>query len=158
MSATHQWSESNGAGEVVTDGISDANFGSTDAANLTPASYPVVSGENSFHKCFRSKFSSTFTEISNMKIWKSAGAYVTGEALKYKESTSYIQPSASALGGSSDIPVTEPGSQNVLSAAGTATITSAGYTEYMLMQIQSTGSTPAGAGNTKTLMFQYDEM
>lgn len=158
MSATHQWSESNGAGEVVTDGITNANFGSTDAANLTPASYPVVAGENSFHKCLRSKFTDTFTEISNMKIWKSVGAYVTGEALKYLESTSYVQPVATALGGSSDIPTSEPGSQNVLSAAGTATITAAGYTEYMLMQIQSTGSTPAGAANTKTLTFQYDEM
>jgi len=157
MSATHQWSESNGVGEDVTDDITTVNFGSVDADDLTPSTYPIVAGENSYHKCIRCKFSDTFTEISNMKIWKSAGAYVTGEALKYKESTSYVQPVTTALGSASDIPVSEPGSQNVLSAAGTATITSVGYTEYMLMQLQTTVGTPAGAVNTKTLTFQYDE-
>jgi hypothetical protein len=157
MGATHTWSESNGAGEVVTDGITTVNFGSVDSADLTPVSNPIVAGENSFHKCIRSKFSSTFTEISNMKIWKSAGAYATGEAIQYKESTSYVQPVETALSGAAAIPTSEP-SQNVLSAAGTATITVAGYTEYMLMQEQTTVSTPAGAVATKTLTFQYDEI
>ena len=157
MSATHQWSESNGAGEVVTNDITTVNFGSVDSADLTPASDPVVTGENSFHKCIRCKFSSTFTEISNMKIWKSLGAYATGEVIQYKESTAYVQPVETALSGASAIPTSEP-SQNVLSAAGTATITAAGYTEYMLLQIQSTVSTPAGAAATKTLTFQYDVM
>jgi len=157
MSATHEWSESSGVGEVVTDSISTVNFGSVDATDLTPATDPILASENSFHKAIRCKFSSTFTEISNMKIWKSAGAYVTGETLKYKESTSYVQPVETALSSATDIPVAEPGSQNVLSAAGTSTITSAGYTEYMLMQLQTTGSTPAGAVNQKTLTFQYDE-
>ncbi len=157
MSATHQWSESNGAGEAVTDDITTINFGSVDAADLIPATDPILASENSFHKCIRCKFSSAFTEISNMKIWKSVGVYVTGEALKYKEDTSYVQPAEASLGGATDIPVAEPGSQNVLSAAGTATIVAPGYTEYMQMQLQTTGATPAGAVNQKTLTFQYDE-
>jgi hypothetical protein len=32
-----------------------------------------------------------------------------------------------------------------------------GYTKYIRMQTHSTSSTPAGAGATKTLTFQYDE-
>jgi len=42
MSASYQWSESNAAGEVVTDDISTLNFGSNDSADLTPATYPIV--------------------------------------------------------------------------------------------------------------------
>ncbi len=153
MAATHQWSESNGATPTVTDGITNINFGSTDAADLTPSSYPIIAGENSFHKAIRCKFSGTFTEISNMRIWKSAGAYKTDEAIVFKVQASYIQPTATALSGASAIPVTEP-SENV----SPTTITVAGYTDYIHLQLQSQLTTPAGAVNQKTFTFKYDEM
>lgn len=153
MAATHEWSESNGAGPSVTDGISNINFGSTDAVNLTPSSYPVIAGENSFHKAIRCKFSGTFTEISNMRIWKSAGAYKTDESVVFKVQAGYVQPAASALSGAAAIPTSEP-SENV----SPTTITVAGYTDYILLQLQSLITTPAGAVNQKTFTFKYDEM
>jgi hypothetical protein len=159
MAATYQWSEANGSGETVTDGISNMNFGDTDAANLTPASYPIVAGNNSYEKDIKAKFSGTFTEISNMKFWKSAGAYVTGEDIKADQVTSYVQPvKTTSTRAVTTIPTTEGTALAILSAAGTTTITAAGYSRYICLQLQTTVSTPAGAVNQKEFTFQYDEV
>jgi hypothetical protein len=161
MSASFQFSESNGAGETVTDGITNVNFGSSDAPNLVVASYPITAGLNSFAKYIRAKFTGTWTEISNMKFWKSAGAYVTGEAIKASANAVYATPSATGTG-DSDIPTVEGSALAINSAEGEATIVYgasgvSGYSGYIRMQLQTTVSTPAGAVNQKTLTFQYDE-
>jgi hypothetical protein len=159
MAATFQWSEANGAGESVTDGISNLNFGDTDAPNITPASYPIVAGNNGYEKDIKAKFGGTFTEISNMKFWKSAGAYVTGEDIKADEVTSYVQPvKTTSTRAVTTVPTTEGTAITVHSAAGGTTITAAGYTRYICLQLQTTTSSPAGAVNQKTFTFQYDEV
>lgn len=161
MSATFAFSESNGSGETVTDGISNLNMGDVDSPNLSVSTYPVVAGNNGYEKNLRAKFStgSGFTEISNMKFWKSAGDYVTGEALKADEVTSYVQPVKTTSTRATDAIPTAVGSAiTVHSAAGGATITSPGYTRYLCLQLQTTGSTPSGSLNQKTLTFQYDEV
>jgi len=153
MSAIHEFSESNGVGAVVTDSITNINFGSTDDHDLVPADYTIIAGENSFHKCIRCKFSSTFTEISNMKFWKSLGDFLTGEAIKFICEVAYSQPATTPLTSAVDIPVSEPGSANITPS----TISAPGYTDYIKLQEQTTGSTPAGNVNTKTFTFKYDE-
>ena len=158
MSATFEWSESNGASETVTDNISNLNFGSNDSANITPATYPIVAGNNSYEKYIRAKFSGTFTEISNMKFWKSAGAYKTGEAIKAAANVAYSTPTSSTSSvATSNVPESEASALSIQSSGGTSTITSPGYTKYICLQLQTTSSTPAGAVNTKTFTFQYDE-
>ena len=157
MPATYEWSESNGAGETVQDNIANLNFGSNDSYEIVPATYPVIASENSFSKYIRAKFSSTFTEISNMKFWKSAGAYVTGEDIVAQANVVYATPSATATGDST-IPVIVGSALSVQSAAGTGTITAPGYTKYIRLQLQTTGSTPSGSVNQKTFTFQYDEV
>ena len=160
MAATFQWSESNGVGETVTDGISNLNFGDTDAVNLVTTSFPIVAGDNGYEKYLRAKFSGTFTEISNMKLWKSAGAYVTGEAIKAAANQAYIQPvkTTSAIA-TVDIPIVEGSALSIEESGGvTGLITAPGYTKYIALQLQTTVSTPAGAVNTKTFTFQYDEI
>ena len=154
MAADFEFSESNGAGEVVQDGIANVNFGSTDDHELTPASYPVVAGENSYWKCIRAHFEGTFEEISNMKFWKSAGAFGTGEAIVWKCDDAYVQPAETALSGSASVPTAEPGGENITPS----TIESSGYTDYIFLQLQTTGSTPAGAIAQKTFTFKYDEV
>jgi hypothetical protein len=159
MAATYQWSESNAAGEVVTDNISTLNFGSDDSADLTPASHPIVAGQNSFEKYIRAKFGGTFTEISNMLFWKSSGAYKTGESVKAAANQTYTQPvSSSSSKATSDIPTSQGTALAIQAADGSATIVAAGYTKYIVLQLQTTSSTPAGAVNTKTMTFQYDEV
>lgn len=159
MAATYAWSESNGAGEVVTDSISTLNYGSTDAADLTAASYPVVAGQSSYEKYIRAKFSDAFTEISNMKFWKSAGSYVTGESVKAGANKAYVQPvSTVSTVATADVPVAQGSALSIQASDGSATITAPGYTKYIVLQLQTTSSTPAGSTPTKTFTYQFDEV
>jgi len=153
MAATFQWSESNGAGETVTDGISNANMGSTDAPNITPASYPVAAGSNSYEKWLRGKFSGSYTSISNLRFWKSAGAYVTGEAIKAAVNATYQTPvQTTSTIATADVPTVEGSA-----LAPTAPGASPSYSGYITMQLQTTGSTPPGNVNSKTFTLKYDE-
>jgi hypothetical protein len=160
--STRTWSESNGAGQVVTDGITNINLGSNDSVNLNTTTYPVSAGYNSFSKYIRLKFTGVFSVISNMKFWKSNGAYGVGELIKASSNATYATPSATATGDST-IP-TEVGSALALnSAEGAATIISgasgvSGYTGYMRLQLQTTGSTPSGVVAQKTITVQFDEV
>ena len=159
MSAVYEWSETNHtAPGDVTDAISNINFGNADNSNLSPvADYPITAGENSYEKYNRAKFSGTFTKIENMKLWKSVGDYKTGETIAYRLVTTYAQPVTSDMGGTT-IPITEGAAVVIHEADGTTLyIDSPGYTEYFVTQLKTSGSTPAGAVNSKTFKFQYDE-
>ena len=159
MSATFQWSESNGATPTVTDGLTNCNFGSHDSPDLNTSTYPIIAGQNSFFKAIRAKFTGIGTSISNMLFWKYSGAYVTGELIVCTNQSAYIQPDTAIHSAWGAVP-TDEGSALVIHADdGIATdITVDGYTEYIFLQTQTTGSTPSGAVNTKTFVFQYDEV
>jgi len=165
MAATFELSESNGAGETVTDGISNLNYGSVDSPNLDPATYPITAGQNSYEKWVRCHFTGTFNKIENIQIWKSAGDYVTGESIKTNLTTSgysaatYSTPTQStSTVATNDMPTSDPGSANLgIGGSLSGSLTSAGYSDYWVSQLQTTTSTPAGDVNTKTFTIQYDE-
>ena len=162
MGATVVFSESNDvSGESVTDDIANLSFGNADDHELSPvSSYPITANENSYEKYLRVKFSGTYTTISQMKYWKSAGGYKTGETIKIRVTTTWVAPVVTDTGGAL-IGVDEVGSTVIHAADGsTLTITGPGdnYTEYIVQQLQTTASTPAGAVNQKTLLFQWDEV
>ena len=157
MAAVFVYSESNTLSEVVTNGITNLNFGSDDSVNLNTSTYPITVSQSSFEKYIRAKFSSTFTTISNMLFWKSAGTLVAGESITAAANVSFATPSQTANADSA-IPTTSGTALAIQSAAGTATIVAPGYTKYIRLQLQTTGSTPSGAVNQKTFTFQYDEV
>ena len=172
---------SQGSGPV----ISNINMGNADARNLVPATYPTIAGTNSYAKFIQAQWSGSFTKISNAKFWKSSGTYVTGEGIYFSGSYSKISPSTTALpnvGGKAVqlIPTSSPATANVAfaksnnRAAFTTTDTTTGKipnmgqaasspgcysgsrSSTMAIQIQTTGSTPAGALNQKTFSLSYD--
>jgi hypothetical protein len=153
MSASFQWSESNGAGQVVTDGISNVNFGNVDAPNIVPVTNPIAAGTNSFEKWIRGKFYGTFNSIANLRFWKSAGAYVTGEDIKAVEDATYATPvSTTSIVALLTVPVAE-----VSALIPTAPVSNPDYSGYITMQLQTTVSTPPGSVNQKTFTLKYDE-
>ena len=159
MASTFQFSESNTISETVSDGITNLNFGSNDSANLNTTTYPVSTPNASFEKYIRGKFSGTFTEISNIKFWKSVGTLVTGETIKAAANVVFATPSTTP-NADSDVP-TDVGTALAIQSADSGavyTITDPGYTKYIRLQTHSTTSTPGGAGNTKTFVMQYDEV
>ncbi len=85
MAATLQFCETNGpaVSPVVTDNISNLNFGRVDAPNLDPTSYSIPAGQASYGKWIRLKLSAMggSSWVANYWFWKSSGAYKTGEVV-----------------------------------------------------------------------------
>jgi len=153
MAATFNFAESNGAGETVTFPVANLNFGSADTPALTPASNPVAAGDNSFEKWLRGRFSGTFTSIANLRFFKSAGTFVTGEAIKAAADAGYVAPvSTASVIATVDVPITEGTALTPADPSGNP-----GFSGYLTLQLQTTVSTPPGAVNTKTFTIKYDE-
>jgi hypothetical protein len=169
MAATVSIAESNGATPTVTASITNANMGSTDAVNLVAATYPITAGTNSYEKWHRFNVTAMggSTSIQNLKVWASAAlsANCTHKCnlreTSYDGAQTYNTASATDRSATYDytqtMPITTPSGAN-LGIAGTlaGTLTATGYSDYMVMQIQTTGAAVAGA--TVTMNYQYDEI
>ncbi len=161
--ATVYISESNGVAEVVTDNISNINFGSVDQPNLVAANHPIIQSEAGYFKMLRFRVQSlgTSTTIKDLRFWKSAGVYVTGEVILRlnNPAQAYSQPNQTDAGAGSPIYTSDPGTAVVgIGGAYAGTIIAApSYSNYILLAYTTTGSTPVGPVNQKTLTFQYDE-
>lgn len=85
MAATVEFSESNGlaGAEVVTDGITNINFGTSDSPNIVPASHPIIISGYSYAKWIRFHVTAMggSSQIDTLKFYKSSGAYVAGETI-----------------------------------------------------------------------------
>ena len=175
MSATVDISETNGtfAASVETVDISNLNFGSDDSAELTPATYPITAQADghAFEKWIRYRVSALggSSQIDNLKIWKSSGVYKTEEGVStnarlsgYSAAT-YPNPGPPVETDSGIatqvMPVAEPAGPNIGiggSLSGIIT-TVTNYSDWLVLQLDVTENTPAGALNTKVFTFQYDE-
>ncbi len=166
--ATVYISESNGAGESVTDNISNINFGSVDQPNIVAANHPIIQTEFGFNKYLRFKVNSLgdSTTIKDLRAWKSAGVYVTDEQMLIRDFQgtggviAYATPTQGpTAGGDQNIATGDPGTAIIdIAGALAGTITVApDYSGYFIFKYQTGAATPVGPVNTKTLTFQYDE-
>lgn len=167
MVATCEIDERNGAvpGSPTSD-VSNCNFGSGDTPDLTPSVYKIVAGENSYEKWWKMSFGGTFQVIDNLKVWKNAGVYVTGESVwsnarptSYGGNETYTTPTqATSTKADVAIPTSEPAENLGIGGALGNSLNSPGDSDYLVMQLRTTVSTPAGAVNQKTFTFQWDEI
>jgi len=158
--ATYGWIEYL-ANATATATPTNLNFGSTIAANLAPSTYPITAGTYSYEKWVRAYFSGSFTRIDNIQFWKSAGAYVSGETIAWTgQQTAYAAPTTTAsVYATTALPTADPGTANVsIGGSLSGSLTSTGYSDYMILQTSVTTAASAGATNTKTLTLQYDEI
>jgi hypothetical protein len=149
-------------------------MGSSDLAELTPGSYPVTAKADghAFEKWLRLYVSDMggSTQIDNVKVWLSnlGGGWQTGEGMSCSLTESGYTAPTYPTGGpietnSSDavnaMPETEPTGANVgIAGSLSGSLTAApGYTDFFVLQLDVTASTPAGAVNQKTITFQWDE-
>lgn len=165
--AVFQISEYNGAGETETTNVSNLNVGNTDAANITPGpSNAITAGNNAYIKYHKWKCTtfSTLNQISDLRVWKSAGSYNTGVGIQCSlRTSSYAQPSyatpATTTYTDQTMPTSDPGAANLgIGASLTGTITAQNqYSDRLKSQLSTTSSTPAGTLNTLTITFQWLE-
>lgn len=176
MPASVYINETNGtlASPVETVDPANLNMGSIAASNMVPSAYPVVAklDGHAFEKWIHFYLSDLGGSIivDNFKVWLSSlgGGWRTGEGMSTNARTSaYVAttyPVAGAVDTDSSVatqvmPETEPSGANI-GIAGTLAgqMTSApAYSDYLVIQLDVSALTPAGAVNQKTLTFQWDE-
>ena len=159
MAASITWSESNGAGESVTDSLTNLNYGSADTPNLTPADNKITAGNYSYEKYNRIKVGGTFTELTDMKLWKSSGAYGTGEVINAIANQTYATPVATASSKATSAIPTAVGSALTIQSteADTSKFATTGYSKYFVTQMATSASTPPGVVAQKVFTFQWSE-
>ena len=169
MAATITIDESNGAGETQSADVANLNFGSSDATELVAADYPITAGTNSFEKWVRWQVTAMggVSKVKNLRVWRT-GALGAEASLKTNARTSsydgaqvYAAPSATDRSATYDyaqaMPSSEPASANIgIGGALAGELTDVGYSDYLVMQIQTTASATAGA--SVTLNFEHDEV
>jgi len=163
--ATVEISESNGAGETVTNNITDSDMGSADTANLNPTDEAIIAGENSFEKWQRFHVTAMggSSKIDNLKVWRTgalAGSTVhetNAREASYGGAASYATPTAStSTVATQPMPTSEPTGANLgIGGSLTGELTAIGYSDYFVHQLQTDSGDVAG--NTTTLNYQYDE-
>ena len=168
MVATFNWFGEYGASGSSTTadlGVSGNLFNFKTSDSLASAadytSYPVTAGNNSYEVWLKGHFTDTFNKIQNAKFWKSAGAFGTGEAIKWEGDSveDYATPTtAASTPATTDVPTASPGTANVSFGADLGgSITAAGFTDYVVMQLQTTTAAEAGDTETFTFTLTYDE-
>ncbi len=167
MAATVEICESNGVGETLSHNISTLNFGDDDSSDLTPATYPIIAGDFSYEKWIRLHVTSmgSSNKIDNIQMWKDTGGYVTGETIESNlvtggyTSETYSQPiKTDSAKADTVMPIADPTTANVGSAGAlTGSLTATGYSDYVVIQMGTTGATPGGDVNQKSFKIQYDE-
>ena len=159
--------ESNGAGEVVTELTGDIMFGNTDAYTLNVNDYPITAGDKSYEKYIKLHFTSlgTMSQVDNLKVWKSGGdalgSYTTlktnARESSYAGAEAYATPvKTSSTKATQNMPTTTPTGANLgIGGALAGNLAIPGYSDYLVMQVQTTSSEVIG--KEITLSFSWDE-
>jgi hypothetical protein len=165
MAASFSWAQNNGAGAVVTLlGTSGnlANYKNIDTTGIGDyAANPIQAGNNSFEVWLRGFFSGVFNRIDGLRFWMSTNfSPTTGLSVFWKGTQSiYLQPAAGTSSiATSSIPTSDPGSTNVsIGGSLSGSLVASGYTDFIVLQLRTTASAPAGDTSLATFTLSYNE-
>lgn len=167
MAATYNWAQTYGdSGAPTTSDLGESGnlWNYKDADDATAANYssnPIVAGENSYEVWIRAHFTGTFNQVDNLQFWMSTDfSPNTGLALKWEgEQTSYVTPvKTTSSVATTAIPTADPGTANVSIGGNLAgNLTSAGYSDYIVLQLQTTVAAAPGDTSLAVVTLQYDE-
>lgn len=170
MAATVVIHEQNGTSPGSgTSGISNANFGSSDAPNLVAATYPVAKGGSSYEKWLRLDVTNMggSTKIDNLRVWAPGATFPIGTGTYVKTScatgggypaiVAYVTPVATT---SSKAVVTmltaEPAANLGIAGSLSGSLTAIGKSDFAVFQAQIGAAD--NAGSNVTLRFKWDEV
>lgn len=177
MAATFAFKEDNGTatgsptrGTTAGTTVTTCNWKNVDDATSTAYSAsPITAGNNSYGKYQWGAFSGTYNQIS-AGLWSphTAGSLGTGLTLVGKVSSTYATPATTTLAGTTDytsITAIGAGAAVLFSTDGnpfTATPAASQTanptaTQYLISQLQTSGSAAAGDTASVTLTLQYNE-
>ena len=172
MVATFSWIETNAtAGDTSVP--TNLNVGSTNAADLAPSTYPITAGTYSYSKWVQGMWTGSFTRIDNLQFWMSDSGtgYVSSETMNVSATTAsyggtdtYSTPTNSQDSQAANtMPIADPAAANIGidgSLTGSVTSSTAGsnVSDFIVLQSSIGAGASAGAVQTKTFTFQYDEV
>ena len=162
-----EWNGSDTPGTNNGSAAANINLGSTDAIDLTPASYPVQVNARSYFKQMKFNFSGSMTQVDNVRVYKSAGAYKTEEVLEFSGGGITASAPDATDQGWPAIPTSEPSANVILPNTTGGVLQQAdqestpGYTSGSRsglcgFQLLTTVNTETGAVNEKTITLTYD--
>ena len=166
MALTYNWNQRTGAtGDTTTSdlGVSGNlfNFQNQDVASAAEyTAYPITAGNNSYEVWLRGHFTGSFNKVQNLQLWKSAGTLGTGETLYWKDGgdETYAEPLATDILTDATVPTADPASSNVsIGGSQASSLSAAGYSDYVVLQLRTAASAEAGDTETFTFTLQYDE-
>jgi hypothetical protein len=168
MSAALEASETNGAGHVLTDGVTNVHHGSVDAFQLDPTAHKITAGQNSYEKQIQWHLTSLggSTSIGGLRLWSPttrpafSEIYFNGNtdqtAYNSTKITSPITPATTATRTPNALPSTDPGLPNIgIGGTLVSTLTTPGYSDYVLTQVRLNVACVTSAD--PDMVYQYDE-
>jgi hypothetical protein len=139
------------------------NLGSTVAGNLNSTLYPITVGTYSQSKVLQLSFAGSFTSISGIKIYQSAGTNVTGQVTNYGCSPTFHTSTGGSYAdtvATTAMPTSLPGSANI-TVGGTTTYTittTQNTTDYLFLQSSLSVLVSATTVPTATLTVTWTEV
>ena len=161
--------EKNGAPAGADTTATNSNMGITDSPNLTPILADAIpAGTNSMEKYQRVRVTvnGDSNVIQGIRIWRTGtlgGADVhlcNCKTSAYAGAAVYASPAvATSSKAINAMPTSDPGATNLgIGGSLTGTISTTGYSDYLVHQIQVGAGTTAGPASANTMYFQYDEI
>lgn len=167
MAATYNWNKTfgdSGSPTAADLGASGNLFNFMDADSNTPADYtsnPVVAGENSYEVWLRAHFTDTFNIIDNLQFWMSTDfSPNTGLAVVFAgDQETYVTPvKTESVIATDPVPTSDPGTANVsIGGSLSGQLVAAGYSDYIVLQLQTTTDAAPGDSSLAVFTLQYDE-
>lgn len=173
MAAVFEFQEDNGTatgspakGATRTTGVTQMNWKAVDDVATAYSDAPVNAGENSYPKYQFGRLTGTFNQISNGLWAHTAGTLPAGVTIHGAVTSSYATPSQDELAGLTDKSAVTPiasGDAVLFSPTGpedtapSATLTEAGYSQYLVTQARTTGASPTGDTDVQTFTLRYSE-
>lgn len=174
MAATFEFNQDTGAatgspskGTTRVAAVTNVNWKNSDTQGDTYSSYPIQAGNNSYTIYQFGKFTGTFNQVLAGLFAHTATAFGTGLTLKGTVTSTYATPatsanaalttdmtSAIAIGSGLTVLFHTTGPE---AAGASATLSAAGYSQYLATQLQTSGSAAAGDTAQVTLTLQYNE-
>jgi hypothetical protein len=166
MPATFNWAQTVGVPPGTRQDLGSSgnlmNFKNIDSIGTSDyAQYPVPAGSNSYEVWLQGHFTGTFNSIYDLRFWMSSdfnpntGLIVKGNSQQqlYNQPTNATSSIATSTLGTSD-----PGARNVsIEGSLTSSLTTSGYTDYIVLQLQTTTAAPAGDTSLATFSLSYIE-
>jgi hypothetical protein len=166
MPASFQWAQTIGSPAGTRQDLGQSgnlvNFKNIDGLGTSLyAQNPIPAGSNSYEVWLQGHFTGTFNSIWDLRFWMSVDfSPNTGLVVKAKMTQqTYQQPTnATSSIATSTIGTSDPGSANVtLSGSLTSSLNTSGYTDYIVMQLQTTSAAAAGDTSLATFSLSYLE-